>query len=48
MVLAIATQSQISKANTFKEKETKWNKTATNWQKEEQLKKSLEDVFEQL
>jgi len=35
MVLAITTQSQVSKADTFKEKETKWNKTATNWQKEE-------------
>jgi hypothetical protein len=34
MVLAVSTQSQVSKANTFKEKETKWKKIATNSQKE--------------
>ncbi len=30
MVLAITTQSQVSKANTFKEKEMKQNKIVTN------------------
>jgi hypothetical protein len=35
MVLAIMTRSQVFEVNIFKEKETKRNKTAANWQEEE-------------
>jgi hypothetical protein len=35
MVLAIMTRNQVFEVDTFKEKETKQNKTTANWQEEE-------------
>jgi hypothetical protein len=48
MVLVVTIRNQVSEVDAFNEKEMKRNKIVANWQEEEQIQKSFEDVIGQL